>query len=93
MRNRDKTFFSDSLAGARTNPHEMDPTTTEVVSDGQRTDITQPDLAKTGVFGLDQILNGGLPRNHIYLIDGQPGTGKTARWPPVATIHNRWVYR
>jgi circadian clock protein KaiC len=35
------------------------------------------DLARTGVFGLDQILNGGLPRNHIYLIDGSPGTGKT----------------
>ena len=35
------------------------------------------DLARTGVFGLDQILNGGLPRNHLYLIDGSPGTGKT----------------
>jgi circadian clock protein KaiC len=30
-----------------------------------------------GVAGLDEILNGGLPRNHIYLIDGDPGTGKT----------------
>src|SRR5512141_2523360 len=35
------------------------------------------DLARTGVFGLDQILNGGLPRNHLYLLDGSPGTGKT----------------
>jgi circadian clock protein KaiC len=30
-----------------------------------------------GIHGLDLILNGGLPRNHLYLIDGEPGTGKT----------------
>ena len=34
-------------------------------------------LAKTGILGLDQVLNGGLPANHIYLLDGAPGTGKT----------------
>lgn len=33
--------------------------------------------AWTGVVGLDKILNGGLPRNHLYLVDGEPGTGKT----------------
>ena len=33
--------------------------------------------AKTGIVGLDKILNGGLPRNHLYLVDGDPGTGKT----------------
>lgn len=33
--------------------------------------------AKTGVAGLDDILGGGLPTNHLYLIDGEPGTGKT----------------
>jgi circadian clock protein KaiC len=33
--------------------------------------------AATGVTGLDQILNGGLPRGHAYLVEGQPGTGKT----------------
>ncbi len=31
----------------------------------------------TGVAGLDDILTGGLPRNHLYLIEGDPGTGKT----------------
>ncbi len=31
----------------------------------------------TGVSGLDDILNGGLPENHLYLIEGDPGTGKT----------------
>jgi len=30
-----------------------------------------------GVAGLDDILNGGLPANRVYLIEGEPGTGKT----------------
>jgi circadian clock protein KaiC len=30
-----------------------------------------------GVPGLDDILSGGLPPSHLYLIDGDPGTGKT----------------
>ena len=34
-------------------------------------------VAATGVSGLDEILNGGLPTNHLYLVDGSPGTGKT----------------
>src|SRR5688572_791138 len=33
--------------------------------------------ARTGVPGLDDILNGGLPIGHLYLIEGDPGTGKT----------------
>jgi circadian clock protein KaiC len=35
------------------------------------------DLCKTGVEGFDDILNGGLPRDRIYLILGEPGVGKT----------------
>ena len=31
----------------------------------------------TGVKGLDRILKGGLPKNRLYLIEGNPGTGKT----------------
>jgi circadian clock protein KaiC len=31
----------------------------------------------TGVTGMDEILCGGLPRNHLYLLQGKPGTGKT----------------
>lgn len=31
----------------------------------------------TGVPGLDHVLAGGLPPGHLYLIDGDPGTGKT----------------
>ncbi|HEY2066713.1 MAG TPA: ATPase domain-containing protein [Gemmatimonadaceae bacterium] len=33
--------------------------------------------ASMGVAGLDDILGGGLPTNHLYLVDGEPGTGKT----------------
>ena len=33
--------------------------------------------ALTGIRGLDEILGGGLPTRHLYLIDGEPGTGKT----------------
>jgi circadian clock protein KaiC len=35
------------------------------------------DLAKTGVDGLDHVLRGGLPRNGLYLVHGEPGVGKT----------------
>src|SRR5688572_11421668 len=31
----------------------------------------------TGVEGLDEILAGGLPRDCVYLIQGDPGSGKT----------------
>ena len=31
----------------------------------------------TGVVGLDEILDGGLPRDRLFLIDGIPGVGKT----------------
>ncbi|ULT68062.1 ATPase domain-containing protein [Pseudomonas sp. BC42] len=33
--------------------------------------------AATGIEGLDDILNGGLSRGHLFLLEGQPGTGKT----------------
>ena len=33
--------------------------------------------APTGVPGLDDVLLGGLPRHHVYLLEGTPGTGKT----------------
>ena len=36
-----------------------------------------PARVSTGITGLDEILGGGLPANHLYLLDGEPGTGKT----------------
>lgn len=31
----------------------------------------------TGLIGLDEILGGGLPQGHLFLLQGKPGTGKT----------------
>ncbi len=35
------------------------------------------DIVKLGTEGLDEILGGGLPGRHLYLLEGGPGTGKT----------------
>jgi len=45
-------------------------------NDSPKADTTQHRLA-TGNDGLDQVLNGGLPANRLYLVEGDPGTGKT----------------
>lgn len=34
-------------------------------------------VAASGIAGLDNIILGGFPRNRIYLIEGDPGVGKT----------------
>lgn len=34
-------------------------------------------VAATGIDGLDHILRGGFPRDHVYLLQGDPGVGKT----------------
>src|SRR5437868_7950747 len=36
-----------------------------------------PEVASTGVAGLDSILHGGLPREEMHLVQGVAGTGKT----------------
>src|SRR5947199_1158934 len=42
-------------------------------------DVTEAlaDKAKTGIWGLDNILSGGFSRGHVFLVEGAPGTGKT----------------
>lgn len=40
-------------------------------------EITNSDLASSGIEGLDFILKGGLPKHRLYLVQGNPGTGKT----------------
>jgi circadian clock protein KaiC len=35
------------------------------------------DRASTGIPGLDDVLGGGLPVRHVYLVEGDPGAGKT----------------
>ena len=39
--------------------------------------IAPQERASTGVAGLDHILDGGFPSNHLYLVEGTPGSGKT----------------
>ncbi len=39
------------------------------------TDVHQ--RVRTGIGGLDEILRGGLPRDRMYVIEGDPGAGKT----------------
>jgi circadian clock protein KaiC len=39
--------------------------------------ISEQARASTGIAGLDHILGGGFPSNHLYLIEGTPGSGKT----------------
>jgi len=41
-----------------------------------KADNTGP-RAATGIEGVDEILEGGLPRNRLYLVQGHPGVGKT----------------
>lgn len=39
--------------------------------------MSNANVAATGIDGLDHILLGGFPRNHVYLLQGDPGVGKT----------------
>jgi circadian clock protein KaiC len=43
------------------------------------TPLAAPGLPRdrTGVEGLDDILGGGLPKNRLFLVKGEPGVGKT----------------
>ena len=43
----------------------------------QNQSIPEQPRASTGIAGLDDILGGGLPTSHLYLIEGTPGSGKT----------------
>ena len=35
------------------------------------------DRAHSGIPGLDAVLRGGFTRDRVYLVEGEPGTGKT----------------
>jgi len=48
--------------------------------------MPEPDLVKTGIKGLDNVLFGGIPRGNIILVAGTAGTGKT-------TLGVEFVYR
>ncbi|MCC8956330.1 AAA family ATPase [Bradyrhizobium sp. Pear77] len=38
---------------------------------------TPSGIAKSGIWGLDDVLSGGFSRGHLFLVEGAPGTGKT----------------
>ena len=46
----------------------------------------EPDIVKTGIAGLDEILTGGIPRGNVILVEGAIGVGKT-------TMGVEFVYR
>lgn len=48
--------------------------------------MPRSDLVKTGIAGLDDILNGGIPRGNVILLEGAIGVGKT-------TMGLEFVYR
>jgi circadian clock protein KaiC len=48
--------------------------------------MPEPDLVKTGIKGLDEVLFGGIPRGNVILVTGTAGTGKT-------TLGVEFVYR
>src|SRR6476620_11619872 len=40
-------------------------------------DVASDSRVSTGIDGLDQLLAQGLPSRRVYLIEGDPGSGKT----------------
>jgi len=48
--------------------------------------MAEPELVKTGIAGLDDILPNGIPRGNVILVEGAIGAGKT-------TIGVEFVYR
>lgn len=48
--------------------------------------MAKPDLVKTGIAGLDDILPDGIPRGNVILVEGSIGVGKT-------TMGVEFVYR
>ena len=42
-----------------------------------QSEATEDEQISTGIAGLDDVLNGGFPRGHVFLVEGEPGAGKT----------------
>jgi circadian clock protein KaiC len=42
-----------------------------------RFDGDSPERTTTGIPGMDEVLGGGLPKGHIYLVEGESGAGKS----------------
>ena len=55
-------------------------------SESKDAGMPEPDLVKTGIAGLDDILSGGIARGNVILVEGAIGCGKT-------TMGVEFVYR
>src|SRR5580700_6762369 len=40
-------------------------------------DRQEKEILRTGISGFDEVLAGGLPKGRVFLIEGNPGSGKT----------------
>jgi circadian clock protein KaiC len=49
----------------------------ETADDAREKTAATPERLTTGNDGFDSILEGGFPPNRLYLVEGDPGTGKT----------------
>src|SRR3954471_7690136 len=47
------------------------------MTDPLSTEIAAPERISTGIPGLDDVLGGGFPKDHMYLVEGEAGAGKT----------------
>ncbi len=47
------------------------------MADSADVEKTEPERISTGIAGFDAVLGGGLPRGHMYLLEGESGAGKT----------------
>lgn len=54
----------------------MDAAQAKIGLDSHQTAERHPRIS-FGINGLDDILHGGLPAGHLYLLEGTPGAGKT----------------
>src|SRR5687767_1838693 len=47
------------------------------MADSTNEHMADDERVSTGVTGLDNVLSGGFPQGHFFLVEGEPGTGKT----------------
>ena len=50
---------------------------TDVLRQETVSQASSPEKSLTGVPGLDSVMGGGYPSDHLFLVEGDPGTGKT----------------
>ena len=58
-------------------PFEPLHTSTPQTFGGRMDTLHRTDKAKSGVPGLDDVMSGGFTRGCLFLLEGNPGTGKT----------------